>query len=108
MDGFRIKADQVIGGLKLYKHTIKYTVGEGSGIGYAYFVSTRKEPYTVADMYATAPIEAFLSWAGPLKKITQISQSGPTTHSAYGVSQTGGGSSVQLGTAFESDTVTDY
>lgn len=108
MDGTRIKSERIEGGFKLYKHTIKYTKGEGSGIEYAYFVSTRKEPYTQQDLYSTAPREAFLSYAGPLLKITQISQSGPTTHSVYGVGQSGSSQTTQLGTAFESDTVTEY
>lgn len=107
MDGTRIKQERVEGGFKLYKHTIKYDNTE-SGIGFAYFVSTRKEPYTQQDLYATAPREAFLSWTGPLLKITQISQSGPTTHSVYGVSQSGSSQTMALGTAFVSDTVTEY
>lgn len=101
-----IEDGEISAGLKLYKHTITFT-NEGTVVS-AYFVSKRKEPYTLAELYATAPNEAFLSWAGPLRKVTQISQTGPTTYSAYGINMTGGSGTYALGDTFVDDTVADY
>lgn len=101
-----IEDGEISAGLKLYKHTISFN-NEGT-IATAYFVTRRAEPYTLQDLYATAPNEAFLSWAGPLRKVTQISQSGPTSYSAYGVGMTGSSGTYALGGTFEGDTVTDY
>lgn len=105
MDGTRIKSERIEGGFKLYKHTISFNNGGTKAT--AHFVTKRAEPYTLQDLHATAPNEAFLSWAGPLRKVTTISPSGPTTYNAYGVGERGKDDSYPLGT-FESDTVTEY
>ena len=97
----------ISGGTKLYKHTINY--GTGGTVNIIETISTRKEAYTASQVGSSgiAWREALKAVAGPILIVTNVSQSGPSTFSAYGVNQSGSSSSVQLGSGFVSDTVTE-
>ena len=102
-----IQGGEIPSGTKLYKHSINY--GTGGTVSIIEVISTRKEAYTAlqAGSSGLAWREALSATAGPLIRVTNVSQSGPSTFSAYGIGATGSSSSVQLGSGFVSDTVTE-